>query len=112
MRARRTDGTTVNDVLLAALAVGVRRWNAEHGRTARRVAISMPVNLRPHEWGAEVGGNFASYVTISATVADAVPVALECIARQTRAIKRDGLAGVVVDLLGGYSGLTIAAGPR
>jgi NRPS condensation-like uncharacterized protein len=112
VRARRTDVTTVNDVLLAALTVTVRRWNAEHGRTARRVAISMPVNLRPREWGNEVVGNFASYVTISGSVGDDVPSALESIGRQTRTIKQDGLAGVVVDLLDGYSTLTIAAKRR
>jgi NRPS condensation-like uncharacterized protein len=110
--ARRTGGTTVNDVLLAALAVAVRRWNAAHGIGARRVTLSMPVNLRPREWRSEVVGNFASYVTISGTVADDVPHALESVGRQTRAIKRDGLAGLVVDLLAGYSMLTIASKRR
>jgi NRPS condensation-like uncharacterized protein len=107
--ARRIDGTTVNDVLLAAIAVSIRRWNAEHGRTAVRVTLSMPVNLRPREWRTEVVGNFASYVTLSGGIADDVPCALEAIGRQTRAIKRDGLAGLVVDLLAGPSLLRIAA---
>jgi NRPS condensation-like uncharacterized protein len=110
--ARRTDGTTVNDVLLAALAVTVRRWNGAHSSNARRVTLSMPVNLRPPEWRTEVVGNFASYVTISGTVADDFAAALECVGRQTREVKRDGLAGVVVDLLAGYSMLTIAAKRR
>jgi NRPS condensation-like uncharacterized protein len=110
--ARRTDGTTVNDVLLAAMAVAVRRWNAEHGRTALRVTMSMPVNLRPREWRNEVVGNFASYVTVSGGTADDVAHALEGIGRQTRTIKREGLAGLVVDLLAGPSGLRIAAKRR
>ena len=110
--ALRTDGTTVNDVLLAALAVAVRRWNAAHGRTPRRVTLSMPVNLRPPEWKTEVVGNFASYVTVSGGIADDLPRALEGIGRQTRAVKRDGLAGLVVDLLAGPSLLTIAAKQR
>jgi NRPS condensation-like uncharacterized protein len=110
--ARRTDVTTVNDVLLAALSIAVRRWNAEHGRTARRITLSMPINLRPREWRTEVVGNFATYVTVSGSAAEDVPGALEEIGRQTRAIKRDGLAGLVVDLLAGYSTLTIAAKRR
>jgi hypothetical protein len=69
----------------------------------------MPVNLRPREWRTEVVGNFASYVTLSGGIADDVPCALEAIGRQTRAIKRDGLAGLVVDLLAGPSLLRIAA---
>jgi NRPS condensation-like uncharacterized protein len=112
VHARRTDGTTVNDVLLAALAVAVRRWNAEHGRTAGRVTLSMPINLRPPSWRTEVLGNFASYVTVSGSTADDFPGALEEIGRQTRAIKREGLGGVVVDLLAGYSMLTIVAKRR
>jgi NRPS condensation-like uncharacterized protein len=112
VQARRTDGTTVNDVLLAAMAVAVHHWNAGHGATARRVTLSMPVNLRPPEWRTEVVGNFATYVTVSGSMADDLPCALEFVGRQTRAIKRDGLAGMVVDLLAGYSMLTIAAKRR
>jgi NRPS condensation-like uncharacterized protein len=112
VHGRRTGDTTVNDVLLAALAVAVRRWNAEHGRTALRVTLSMPVNLRPREWRTEVVGNFASYVTLSCGIADNVPCALEGIGRQTRAIKRDGLGGLVVDLLAGPSLLRIGAKRR
>jgi NRPS condensation-like uncharacterized protein len=112
LRARRTDDTTVNDLLLAAVAVAVRRWNADRGRTALRVTMSMPVNLRPPEWRNEVVGNFASYVTVVAGIADDVPGALEGVGRQTRAIKRDGLGGLVVDLLAGPSRLQIAAKRR
>jgi NRPS condensation-like uncharacterized protein len=112
VRARRTDGTTVNDVLLAALCIAVRRWNAEHGQTAPRVTLSVPINLRPTGWRTEVLGNFASYVTVAGSAADDFPSALEDIGRQTRAIKRDGLAGLVVDMLAGYSALTIAAKRR
>jgi NRPS condensation-like uncharacterized protein len=111
--SHRTSDTTVNDVLLAALAVTVARWNDDHGQAARRVTLSMPVNLRPREWRSEVVGNFASYVTVSSTTTTGdLPWALDCIGQQTRTIKRDGLAGLVVDMLAGYSMLTIAAKRR
>jgi NRPS condensation-like uncharacterized protein len=112
VRERRNSVWTVNDVLLAALVIACRRWNAEHGRLARRVSLSMPVNLRPPEWRTEIVGNFASYVTVSDGLADDLPHALAVMGRQTRAIKRDGLAGVVVDLLAGNALLTIGVKRR
>src|SRR6201995_4369102 len=58
--ARHPKTATVNDVLLAALAIAIGRWNAEHGRRASPIALSMPVNLRPPEWQREIFSNFAS----------------------------------------------------
>jgi hypothetical protein len=52
----------------------------------------MPVNLRPREWRDDVVGNFASYVSVAGG-------SLTAIARQTAAVKRDNLAGAVVDLV-------------
>jgi NRPS condensation-like uncharacterized protein len=112
VHARRTPGTTFNDVLVASLVVAIRRWNSEHGRSTRRIAISLPVNLRPPEWRNEVLGNFASYVTVSGGAAHDLARALVVVARQTRTIKREGLAGMVVDMLAGPSMLTIAAKRR
>jgi NRPS condensation-like uncharacterized protein len=111
---RRGTGTTVNDVLLAALAVTIHRWNDEHGHATGRIALSMPVNLRPRAWRTEIVGNFASYATVSLGPADSAdPVrALAATAAETRAIKRDGLAGSVVDMLAGSSNLTIAVKRR
>jgi NRPS condensation-like uncharacterized protein len=112
VRRRRNTVWTVNDVLLAALVIACRRWNAEHGRMARRISLSMPVNLRPDEWRTEIVGNFVSYVTVSDGLADDLPHALAVMGRQTRAIKRDGLAGVVVDLLAGNALVTIGVKRR
>jgi NRPS condensation-like uncharacterized protein len=112
VKARRNNVWTVNDVLLGALIVACRRWNTEHGRSANRITLSMPVNLRPAEWRTEIVGNFASYVTVSDGLADDLPQALAVMGRQTRAIKRDGLAGVVVDMLAGNSLLTIGVKRR
>jgi NRPS condensation-like uncharacterized protein len=112
--AKETAGATVNDVLLAALAVAIRRWNAGHGRRPGRIALTMPVNLRPAEWRDEVVGNFASYVTVSLGARDHEDPrrALEVTAERTRQIKRDGLAGLVVELLVGPSLLPVAAKRR
>jgi hypothetical protein len=45
--AARPGRATVNDLLIAALIVAIGRWNADHGRPARRIRITMPVNSRP-----------------------------------------------------------------
>src|SRR4051794_28601564 len=62
LRERRRGDATVNDVLLAGLAVTAREWNGtEDGGP---LSITMPVNLRPSEWRFEVVGNYASYVGV------------------------------------------------
>jgi NRPS condensation-like uncharacterized protein len=112
--ARRVAGTTINDVLLAALAVAVRRWNAEHGVRPGRVALTMPVNLRPEAWREEVVANYASYVTVSLGAGDHADLdrALAATGERTRRIKGERLAGLVVDLLVGPSALQIGAKQR
>jgi NRPS condensation-like uncharacterized protein len=111
--ARRPAGATVNDILLGALAVTARRWNAAHGRRVSPIALTMPVNLRPEPWRDDVLGNFASYmsVVVGASARD-LRRATESIARQTRTIKRDRLAGVVVDALDGPTMSPIATKRR
>jgi NRPS condensation-like uncharacterized protein len=109
---KRSGGATVNDVLIAALAVTITRWNERHGRRAGRVAITMPVNLRPAGWQAEVVANFASYVTVSlgAHQQQSLGQAIAVTTQRTRTIKRDGLGGTVVDLLAaGPAMLSVAA---
>jgi NRPS condensation-like uncharacterized protein len=100
LAAHRTDGATINDVLLGGLAVAVNRWNDRHDRDTGDVYLMMPINLRPAEWRFEVVGNFASYVSVRlggddhATVEEAVRAA----AASTKRIKDGGLAGLIVDL--------------
>jgi NRPS condensation-like uncharacterized protein len=98
---RRRDGATANDVLLAGLAVAIRRWNEEHDRGSARIALMMPVNLRPKEWRFDVVGNYASYVTVHVPedAQESLDGALDATARSTRRIKEDGVAGLIVDLL-------------
>jgi diacylglycerol O-acyltransferase / wax synthase len=45
----RSKGATVNDVLLAGVAGGLRRYLLQHGQTPGEVAWMVPVNLKPFE---------------------------------------------------------------
>jgi NRPS condensation-like uncharacterized protein len=112
--ARRTEGTTLNDVLLAGLAVTIGRWNGEHDVPAGRIALTMPVNLRPPEWRTEVLANFASYTTVSLDPArlDDLPSALEAASERTRQIKEHALAGTVVDSVQRLSMLPVSVKRR
>jgi NRPS condensation-like uncharacterized protein len=109
--AKHGEHATVNDVLLAALATAIGRWNRAHARHVGRMALTMPVNLRPAEWRAEVVGNFASYVSVPFAAGEHVDLAgaIDATAERTRRIKEDRLAGLVVDLLVGPSLLPVAA---
>jgi NRPS condensation-like uncharacterized protein len=109
--ARHPRCTTVNDVLLAALAIAIGRWNAEHGRRAGPIALSMPVNLRPPEWEHEIFSNFASWVTVWVRPGrgEDLSAVVTRVAERTRAIKRDRLGGLAVDLLSVTGKLMIAA---
>jgi NRPS condensation-like uncharacterized protein len=99
--ALRRDGATMNDVVVGALAAAIRRWNEEHSGDSGRIALMMPVNLRPKEWRYDVLANYASYVTVHVAEdeqGDAAS-AIAATADRTRRIKEDGVAGLIVDLL-------------
>ncbi len=99
--AHRRDGATANDVLLGALAVAVHRWNERHEAGGGRVALMMPINLRPAAWRFDVVGNFASYVSValSADESSRLQSAVTAAHARTSEIKAQGAAGVIVDLL-------------
>ena len=99
--ALRRDGATMNDVLLGALAVAIRRWNERHEAGGGRIALMMPVNLRPKEWRFDVVANFASYVTVHVgeDEQDDLDAAVAATADRTGKIKDQGVAGLIVDLL-------------
>lgn len=99
--AYQQPGITVNDVLLAGLAMAIRRWNAQHGRCGRLIALSMPVNLRPQEWRSEVLSNFAVWVTvwIQPAPGEELSSVIRRVGVRTRTIKRERLGGLAVDLL-------------
>jgi NRPS condensation-like uncharacterized protein len=114
IEALRAGGATINDVLLGALAVTVRRWNDAHDAHTGAVYVMMPINLRPPEWRFEVVGNFASYVSvrISSEDQETLPAAIQAAAASTRRIKDDGIAGLVVDLFALPSALPTAIKQR
>lgn len=114
VRDLRTPRTTVNDVLIAALAMTIKRWNDEHGRRTGRVAITMPVNLRPALWRSEVVANLASWATVSLSTADLKDLrrAVMMTGRRTSMIKRDRLSGTIIDLLAGPAMLSVSAQRR
>jgi NRPS condensation-like uncharacterized protein len=102
---------TVNDVLLGALALAIGRWNEQHDLGRQPIALSMPVNLRPPQWRLEIFSNYASWVTvwIIPRRGDDLSSVTRRVAARTRAIKRDRLGGVAVDLLRLPGELMIAA---
>jgi NRPS condensation-like uncharacterized protein len=74
---------TVNDVLVAALVATVGQWNTGHGRSARTVKVTVPINTRPP--GQELmAGNCNRLVTVSAAGSGAAAAdILDFVARQT-----------------------------
>lgn len=110
----RTGGATINDVLLAGLAITVRRWNDQHDADTGSIYLMMPINLRPAEWRFEVIGNFASYVSVrlSADQQSTLQTAIKAAAASTRRIKDEGISGLVVDMFALPSALPTALKKR
>jgi NRPS condensation-like uncharacterized protein len=99
---QRRRPATVNDLLVAALAVAIRRFNAERGVTTGRVSAMMPVNLRPQERFEEVVGNILSFVSVSVLEREQsdLEVAQLAVAARTRALKDQRLSPTMIDVLG------------
>ena len=102
LSALRTDGSTVNDVLLGGLALAVSRWNHQHGASSGAIYLMMPINLRPPEWRLDVVGSFASYVSVRVGSSDRTTLedAIAAAADSTRRIKDGAIAGLIVDPFG------------
>ncbi|MEJ2866294.1 hypothetical protein WCD74_00870 [Actinomycetospora sp. OC33-EN08] len=101
LRERKPEGSTLNDVLLAAHLRTVLRWNRRHGGcVGRSVSVMMPVDLRGRD--DDVVANLASYVAVVVPVGelDDPAAALAAVSAQTRAVKEQGSAGWIVDVLG------------
>ncbi|MGH3770642.1 MAG: condensation domain-containing protein [Pseudonocardiaceae bacterium] len=98
---RRAPGTTVNDVLVAALHVTVQAWNSKHDAPTGRVGVMMPVNVRPADRLWDVVSNLTSNVTVSTALGDRVDLATAtaAVAKQTYRRRRNDRAYGLYDLL-------------
>ncbi len=99
--SKREKPATANDLMLAAVALTIRQWNDEQKQATGRIAMLMPVNLRPQAWWHEIVGNYTSYVSVSLNTADQTTLAhaTQKVCEQTTAFKEAGTAGTLIDLL-------------
>ncbi|WP_165759358.1 condensation domain-containing protein [Mycobacterium decipiens] len=100
--ARRVKPATINDLLLAALAVTIRRFNDLRGVAPGRISLLMPVNLRPAEWRYELVSNIVSMVPVRVPecAQSDLAAAQAAVAKRTAELKEKRLAGVAVDIFG------------
>jgi NRPS condensation-like uncharacterized protein len=100
--ALRRKPATINDLLLAGLAIAIRRFNAGRGLPPGRIGVMTPVNLRPAAWFQEVVGNLLSFVSVSVLEGEQSDLAAAqlAVAARTRALKDLGVSGTIIDLLG------------
>ncbi len=98
---QRAPGTTINDVLLAALHLTVQAWNSKHGAPTGRIGVMMPVNVRPADRLWDIVSNLTSNVTVSTGPEDRVDLAIAtaAVARQTYQMRRQDRAYGLHDLL-------------
>ncbi len=98
---QRASGTTINDVLLAALHLTVQAWNSQHGAPTSRIGVMMPVNVRPADRLWDVVSNLTSNVTVSTAPNDRVDLATAtaAVAEQTHQMRRQDRAYGLYDLL-------------
>ena len=100
--ARRVKPATINDLLLAALAVTIRRFNDQRGVVPGRMSLLMPVNLRPAEWSNELVSNIVSMVPVGVpecAQSDLV-AAQAAVAKRTAELKEQRLPGAMVNMMG------------
>lgn len=97
----RKSGTTINDVLLAALHLTVQIWNTRYDMSTNRVGVMMPVNVRPSDRFWEVVSNITSMVTVSTSSDDRTDLetATAAVAEQTTQVRREDRAYGLYDIL-------------
>jgi diacylglycerol O-acyltransferase / wax synthase len=82
--------TTVNDVLLALVAGGLRRWLTHHGGAATELRVKVPVSLHDRHAHPDALANRDSFLCVALPLAEPDPAArLAAIAAQTRERKRE-----------------------
>ena len=93
---------SVNDVLMAALHLAVDAWNHDHGASAGRIGVLMPVNLRPEEWREDVVTNFVLMARVSTAAKGRGDPAstLASVVEQTEDVKQWGTGAALIEVLG------------
>jgi diacylglycerol O-acyltransferase len=121
LEARRRHGVTLNDVVLGAVAGGLRALALDHGRRPEPLKVMVPVDMRSGS-GAEGTGNRIAFVFVDLPVDLHRPAArLMAVHAQTQRFKRTGRAAGGQAILGALGALPeplkgpaarLAAGPR
>ncbi len=96
-------GATVNDVLMAALAGGLRRYMIERGESpaGKEIRAMLPVNVRGVDKEIEMGNQFALvYLTLPVSIEDPLDRLFE-IKRRMDAIKQSPEALVTYQVING-----------
>jgi diacylglycerol O-acyltransferase len=82
------DGATVNDVLLCAVAGGLRRWLERHGGPSHGLRVKVPVSLHDAHERSDSLGNHDSFMIVDVGTEHPDPATrLRAIASQTRELK-------------------------
>ena len=95
----RPGGATVNDVLLAIIAGGLREWLPADSSRARHLRVQVPVSLHHRDEGAGAAGNHDSFMNVDLPLGEQDPlVRLDLIRAETTKRKRLDDAEEMYDL--------------
>jgi len=95
----RPGGATVNDVLLAIIAGGLREWLPADSSRARHLRVQVPVSLHHRDEGAGTAGNHDSFMNVDLPLGEQDPlVRLDLISAETTKRKRLDDAEEMYDL--------------
>ena len=102
---------TVNDLVLAATAGGLRRWLEHRRAPLRAMRVKVPVSLHRPDEGPDAIGNADSFFFVDLPVTEPDPEErLLAVARECAARKRDGDAQQIDALIRELAGRSPAAG--
>ncbi len=97
--ASRPDRATVNDVLLAVVAGGLRDWLSPDGAAVHRLRAQVPVSLHHRDEAAADMGNRDSFINVDLPLAERDPLTrLDLIRAETARRKQLGDAEELFDL--------------
>jgi NRPS condensation-like uncharacterized protein len=99
----------MNDLLVAALNHAIAWWNSAHGAATDRIALMVPVNLRPRAWWSEIFANLSLSAMVTTRPRDRADPStlLRCVAAQTQAIKSNMAAATMIDVLRSISAIPV-----